>query len=55
MQGVFFVIVWSTTALQFLTTLPDILEAGKTNMTIKILCLICNALNVDIKEVLAEI
>ena len=31
------------------------LEAGKTNMTIKTLCLICNALNVEIKEVLSEI
>lgn len=31
------------------------LEAGKTNMTIKTLCLICNALNVEIKEVLTEI
>lgn len=29
------------------------LEAGKTNMTIKTLCLICNALNVEIKDIIA--
>lgn len=29
------------------------LEAGKTNMTIKTLCLICNALNVKIKDIIA--
>lgn len=31
------------------------LEAGKTNMTIKTLCLICNALNIQIKDVIKEI
>ncbi len=28
------------------------LEAGKTNMTIKTLCIICNALNVRISDVI---
>ena len=31
------------------------LEAGKTNMTIKTLCIICNALNIQIKDVIKEI
>ena len=31
------------------------LEAGKTNMTIKTICLICNALNVEIIDLLKEI
>ena len=31
------------------------LEAGKTNMTIKTICLICNALQVKIKDVITEI
>ncbi|MBO7263713.1 MAG: helix-turn-helix transcriptional regulator [Alistipes sp.] len=31
------------------------LEAGKTNMTIKTLCLICNALNVEITDVFEKI
>ena len=31
------------------------LEAGKTNMTIKTICLICNALQVNIKDVITEI
>lgn len=30
------------------------LEAGKTNMTIKTICLICNALNVEIIDLLKE-
>ena len=30
------------------------LEAGKTNMTIKTICLICNALNVEIVDLLKE-
>lgn len=30
------------------------LEAGKTNMTIKTICLICNALNVEIADLLKE-
>jgi transcriptional regulator with XRE-family HTH domain len=28
------------------------LEAGKTNMTIKTLCIICNALNVKLSEII---
>lgn len=31
------------------------LEAGKTNMTIKTICLICSALNVEITDVIREI
>ena len=31
------------------------LEAGRTNMTIKTLCLICNALNVEISDLLNDI
>lgn len=31
------------------------LEAGRTNMTIKTLCLICNALNVEISDLLDDI
>ena len=30
------------------------LEAGKTNRTIKTICLICNALNVEIVDLLKE-
>lgn len=30
------------------------LEAGKTNMTIKTICLICSALNVEITEVIND-
>ena len=30
------------------------LEAGKTNMTIKTICLICSALNVEITEVIKD-
>ena len=30
------------------------LEAGKTNMTVKTICLICNALNVEISDLLKE-
>ena len=31
------------------------LEAGKTNMTVKTICLICSALNVEITDVIREI
>lgn len=31
------------------------LEAGKTNMTVKTICLICSALNVEITDVIKEI
>lgn len=31
------------------------LEAGRTNMTIKTICLICAALNVEISEVIKDI
>ena len=31
------------------------LEAGRTNMTIKTICLICTALNVEITEVIKDI
>lgn len=30
------------------------IEAGKTNITIKTLCTICNALNIELKDVIAK-